>query len=115
MAKGNIIITTLNKIRPGSGAGFRGVSIIDTSHDQRARPKGVSRVAIDRSQPDPETTSYPIALATSNVPPRYPTGILSRTDEKTGRMGWYEADDDEVLARLFGVGTRYYNAERRDI
>lgn len=115
MPKGNIIITALNKIRPGNVPGFRGVSIIDTSHDQRSRPKGVDKVIVDRSQPDPETSSYPVALASSNLPPRYPTGILSRTDPKSGNMPRYEADDDEVLTRLFGVGTRYYNADRRDI
>jgi hypothetical protein len=113
--KGNIIVTTLNKIRPGNFPGFRGISIIDNSQDQRSRPKGVDRVIIDRSLPDPETTSYPVALAASNVPPRYPSGILSRTDPQTGRLPRYEADDDEILTRLFGVGTIYYNSERRDI
>jgi hypothetical protein len=115
MPKGNIIVAAINKIRPGNSAGFRGISIVDTSSDQRVRSKGVERVLIDRSQPDPESTSYPVALAVSNLPPRYPTGILSRTDPETGNIDSYEADDDEVLARLFGVGTRYYNVERRDL
>lgn len=115
MPRGNILITALNKIRPGNGIGFRGVSIVDTSQDQRSRPKGIDKVRVDRSQPDPETTSYPIALASSNIPPRYPTGILSRTDPKTGNIPRYEADDDEVLTRIFGMGTMYYNTERRDV
>jgi hypothetical protein len=108
-------VTVLNKIRPGNDVGFKGISIIDTSHDQKARIKGVDRVVIDRSRPDPETTSYPVALAVSNLPPRYPTGILDRANKETGNMPRYEADDDEVLTRFFGVGTRYYNVERRDI
>lgn len=115
MPKGSIITTALNKIRPGNGPGFRGISIIDNSQDQRARPKGVDRVAVDRSQPDAETTSYPIALATSNVPPRYPSGILSRADNETGNLPRYEADDMEILTRLFGVGTHWYNTERKEI
>lgn len=115
MPKGNIIITMLNRIRPGGGVGFRGVSIVDTSSTQRERPKGIVPTPVDRSQPDPEGTSWPVALAQSNLPPRYPTGILNRTDRKTGNLPHYEADDDEILTRLFGVGTMYYNVERRDI
>lgn len=115
MPKGTIITTALNKIRPGNIPGFRGISIIDNSQSQRDRPKGVEKVVVDRSRPDPETTSYPIALASSNVPPRYPTGILSRANPETGRLPYYEADDDEVLTRLFGMGTQYYNTERREI
>ncbi|SRR6266571_720040 len=114
MPKGNIIINTINKIRPGNGVGFRGVSIIDTSHEQRARTRGVVKTPINREL-DPETVSYPIALAASNIPPRYPSGILHRTDPTTGNLPFYERDDEEVLRRLFGVGTSYYNVERRDI
>jgi hypothetical protein len=115
MPKGNILITTLNRLRPGSNVGFRGISIVDTSSEQRARPRGVTPVAVDRNQPDSESISYPVALAVSNLPTRYPTGILSRTDKATGNISHYEADDDEVLARLFGVGTIYYNIERRNV
>lgn len=115
MPKGNIIIQTLNKLRPGGGTGFRGISIVDTSSTQRERPKGVTRTPVDKSQPDPESTSYPVALATSNLPPRYPSGILTRTDRETGNLPRYEADDDEILTRLFGVGTHYYNIERREV
>lgn len=115
MPKGNIIVTTLNRLRPGGLPGFRGISIVDTSTEQRARAKGVERVQPDRAQVDPESTSYPVALATSNVPPRYPSGILTRTDRETGNLPYYEADDDEILTRLFGVGTAYYNIERREV
>jgi hypothetical protein len=116
MPKGSIIITTLNKLRPGGGLGFKGISIVDTSHEQKARVKGViPQSSLDQNQPDPETVSYPIALAASNVPPRYPSGILSRADPETGNLPRYERDDEEVITRLFGIGTRYYNPEIRDL
>lgn len=115
MPKGNIILTALSRLRPGGAPGFRGISIIDTSSDQSGRPKGIVRPQIARDQIDSESASYPVALAVSNVPPRYPTGILNRTNRETGNIAPYEADDDEVLARLFGVGTRYYNTERREV
>lgn len=115
MAKGNIIISTLNRLRPGNDKGFRGISIVDTAHEQRARSKSVTRVFVDRNQPDPEGTSYPVVVASSNVPPRYPSGILSRANPQTGDLPAYEADDEEVLRRIFGLGTIYYNTERRDV
>src|SRR5215467_13666348 len=115
MPKGNIIISTLNKLRPGNDKGFRGISIVDTAHEQRQRSKSVTQIFVDRSQPDPEGTSYPVAVVASNVPPRYPSGVLSRADPKTGDLPPYEADDDEVITRIFGVNTIYYNRERRDV
>lgn len=103
MARGKLFNRVKNKVLPwASGQPFAGISIIDTVGGIRERPKGIQPVKRD-AELDPDTTSWPVARATSNVPPRYPSGILGRTNPLNGELGRYEADDAEILYRLFGI------------
>jgi hypothetical protein len=96
-------VTATEKIRPwASGEKFSGISIVDSLGGIRQRPTGIQQIRQDL-EPDPESSSWPVAGAVSNTPPRYPSGILGRANPLTGELGRYEADDAEIIYRLFGV------------
>lgn len=103
MPKGSLFLRAVNRIRPWTqGEPFSGISIIDTVGGIRERSKGIKR-PLQADNPDPGSTSWPVAKAVSNVPPRYPSGILGRASPLTGELGRYDPDDAEILYRLFGI------------